>query len=66
MKIGEEKIEIDEKSFRMYMITKLANPNLLPEVFIRSTVVNFTVTMIGLEEQLLADVVMKEKPEIEK
>jgi len=37
----------------------------LPDIFIRVTVINFTVTVLGLEEQLLADVVIKERPEVE-
>jgi dynein heavy chain len=38
----------------------------LPEIYIRATVINFTVTELGLEEQLLGDVVKKEMPEVEK
>jgi dynein heavy chain len=44
------------------MTTKLANPHYPPEVCIKVTLINFTVTMQGLEEQLLNDVVLKEKP----
>ena len=51
--------------FRLYMTTKKPNPNYLPEIFIKVNVINFTVTFEGLEEQLLADVVKKEQPEIE-
>lgn len=51
--------------FRLYITTKKPNPNYLPEIFIKVNVINFTVTFEGLEEQLLADVVKKEQPEIE-
>lgn len=51
--------------FRLFMTTKKPNPNYLPEIFIKVNVINFTVTFEGLEEQLLADVVKKEQPEIE-
>jgi len=51
--------------YRLYMTTKKPNPNYLPEIFIKVNVINFTVTFEGLEEQLLADVVKKEQPEIE-
>lgn len=44
----------------------MPNPNYLPEIFIKVTVINFTVTFEGLEDQLLADVVKQERPEIEK
>lgn len=48
------------------MTTKMPNPNYTPEVCIKVTLINFTVTQEGLEEQLLADVVVKERPEVEK
>ena len=35
------------------------------QVCIKVTLINFTVTSSGLEEQLLGDVVIKEKPEVE-
>lgn len=38
---------------RFYMTTKLANPHYLPEVCIKVTIINFTVTKSGLEDQLL-------------
>lgn len=47
------------------MTTKLPNPHYPPEVCIKVTLINFTVTVEGLEEQLLGDVVIKEKPEVE-
>ena len=47
------------------MTTKMPNPHYPPEVCIKVTLINFTVTSSGLEEQLLGDVVVKEKPEVE-
>ena len=44
----------------------MANPNYPPEVCIKVTLINFTVTFKGLEEQLLGDAVLKERPEVEK
>ena len=35
------------------MTTKMANPHYLPEVCIKVTIINFTVTKSGLEDQLL-------------
>ena len=52
--------------FRLYITTKLANPHYLPEVCIKVTVINFTVTMSGLVDQLLGAVVRKERPDVEK
>ena len=64
VKIGDAEPEIYD-SFKMYFSTKMANPNFLPEIFIRVTVINFTVTSEGLEEQLLGHVVRREMPEVE-
>jgi len=63
--LGEATIDYDE-GFRLYMTSKLPNPHYPPEVCIKVTLINFTVTFEGLEEQLLGDVVIKEKPEVEK
>jgi dynein heavy chain, axonemal len=62
---GASPIDLD-KNFMLYLTTKLPNPHFLPEVFIRTTVINFTVTELGLEEQLLAEIVKKENSELEK
>ena len=64
VKIGDSEPEIYD-SFKIYFSTKIANPNFLPEIFIRVTVINFTVTSEGLEEQLLGHVVRREMPEVE-
>ena len=47
------------------MTTKLPNPHYLPEVCIKVTLINFSVTFRGLQDQLLGDVVIQEKPEVE-
>lgn len=44
----------------------MPNPHYLPEIFIKLTVINFTVTFMGLEDQLMGDVVVREKPEVER
>ncbi|MCG8623316.1 MAG: hypothetical protein MJE68_15160 [Proteobacteria bacterium] len=46
--------------------TKLANPHYKPEMQAQATLINFTVTRDGLEEQLLAEVVATERPDLEK
>jgi dynein heavy chain len=50
----------------LFLTTKIANPNYLPEIFIKVTVINFSITFEGLKDQLLGDVVKYEMPEIEK
>ncbi|KPI87221.1 putative dynein heavy chain [Leptomonas seymouri] len=64
IKLGDNEIDYDP-NFRLYMTTKLSNPLFLPELQIKVTVVNFTVTQTGLENQLLADVVRVEMAELE-
>jgi dynein heavy chain len=51
--------------FRFYITTKLPNPHYLPEVFVKVTIINFTVTPRGLEDQLLVSVCSMERPELE-
>ena len=46
--------------------TKLANPHYKPELQAQATLINFTVTRDGLEDQLLAEVVATERPDLEK
>lgn len=51
--LGDTDIEYDP-NFKLYITTKLANPHYLPDICIQVTIVNFTVTLLGLEDQLLA------------
>lgn len=64
VKIGDARVEMEE-GFTLYFTSKLANPHFLPEGFIRVSVVNFTVTEDGLEEQLLAVLIGDIMPEKE-
>ena len=64
IRLGDSDVDYDT-NFKLYMTTKLPNPHYLPEVCIKVTIINFTVTMQGLEAQLLGDVVKYERPEIE-
>ena len=64
IKLGD-KVEDYDPDFRLYLTTKMANPHYAPETCIKVTLINFTVTFQGLEEQLLGDVVIKERPEVE-
>ncbi|KAA3670228.1 dynein heavy chain, axonemal, partial [Paragonimus westermani] len=64
IRLGDSDVDYD-RNFHMYMTTKMANPHYLPEVSIKVTLINFTVTPTGLEDQLLGDVTGIERPELE-
>jgi dynein heavy chain len=65
IKIGDKEVEY-HPNFRLIMQTKLANPHYKPEMQAQATLINFTVTRDGLEDQLLAEVVATERPDLEK
>lgn len=64
IRLGDATIPYND-DFKFIITTKLANPHYLPEICIKVTVINFTVTPEGLEDQLLVDVVKYEQPELE-
>ena len=64
MKLGDREIEYNQ-SFQLILQTKLANPHYKPELQAQCTLINFTVTRDGLEDQLLAEVVKAERPDLE-
>ena len=65
IKFGDSDIFYD-KNFTLYLATERPNPDYLPEIFIKVNVINFTSTFEGLEDQMLADVVMSEQPKVER
>lgn len=62
--LGDKEVDYDP-SFRLYLNTKLSNPKYTPTHFSRCMVVNYTVTMKGLEDQLLSVIVGFERKELE-
>ncbi|XP_066560773.1 dynein axonemal heavy chain 9 [Amia ocellicauda] len=64
VKIGDKECEYNPQ-FRLILHTKLANPHYQPEMQAQCTLINFTVTRDGLEDQLLAAVVSMERPDLE-
>lgn len=64
LRFGDVDIDYDP-NFKLYMTTKLSNPHYLPEICIQVTLVNFLVSISGLEDQLLTEVVRIELPAME-
>lgn len=64
IKIGDKEVEYNS-DFRLLLHTKMANPHYQPEMQAQTTLINFTVTRDGLEDQLLAEVVKAERPDLE-
>ncbi|XP_025062794.1 dynein heavy chain 3, axonemal [Alligator sinensis] len=64
MRLGENIIEYS-RDFRFYITTRLRNPHYLPEVAVKVCLLNFMITPLGLQDQLLGIVAAKEKPELE-
>jgi dynein heavy chain, axonemal len=64
LRLGDTDVPYSDE-FKFMITTKLANPHYMPEVCIKITIINFTVTMKGLEDQLLVDVIKNERPDLE-
>eukprot|EP00741_Cyanophora_paradoxa_P024436 tig00022075_g23593.t1 len=64
IRLGDSDVDYSP-DFRFYITTKLANPHYPPEICVKVTIVNFTVILKGLEDQLLVDVVKAERPDLE-
>ena len=53
-------MDYDDK-FRLYMTSRLGNPHVSPELAAKATIIDFTVTQNGLEQQLLGRLISKEQ-----
>ncbi|CAH0724307.1 unnamed protein product, partial [Brenthis ino] len=62
--LGSTEVDYDPH-FRMYLTTKLANPQFNPAAYAKAVVINYTVTVQGLEDQLLSVVVRAERADLE-
>ncbi|KAL7749213.1 hypothetical protein RI367_005365 [Sorochytrium milnesiophthora] len=62
--LGDKEVDFDP-NFRLYMTSKLANPVYSAKVFGSAMVINYSVTLKGLQDQLLNVVVRHERKELE-
>lgn len=62
-RMGDKELSL-HPDFKLFFQTKLSNPHYAPEIQAECTLINFTVTEQGLEDQLLALVVKKERPDL--
>ncbi|CBJ31040.1 dynein heavy chain [Ectocarpus siliculosus] len=63
IRLGDNTVPYNDQ-FRLLMITKLPNPEYAPEVQVKVSLLNFTITIKGLEEQLLNTAVKEELPDL--
>jgi len=64
VKVADQMMDFN-LNFRMYMTSRLANPHFSPELSAKTTIIDFTVTQNGLEQQLLGRVLSKEQRSLE-
>ena len=64
MKLGDSTVPYNS-DFRLMMTTTLPNPHYQPEAQVKVSLLNFTITQKGLEDQMLGVFVVTELPELE-
>lgn len=64
VQFGDKELEVGN-DFQVFLSCRVANPRFPPETFARTSLVDFTVTSSGLEDQLLSELILREKKELE-
>jgi dynein heavy chain len=64
IKLADQDLDYDQ-NFMLYMTSRLANPHFSPELAAKTTIIDFTVTQGGLEQQLLGRLISKEQKSLE-
>lgn len=62
--IDGKAIEYNEQ-FRLYLTTVMANPNFMPEIASKVTLLNFTMNERGLQRQMLATIIAEERIDLQ-
>merc|ERR1711981_772576 len=62
--VSDQNMDFNPK-FIMYMTSRLPNPHFSPELSAKLTVIDFTVTLKGLEQQLLGKLISMEQKSLE-
>lgn len=64
LKLGDSTLEY-HKDFKLYITTKLRKPRIARDTVSKVALINFCITTMGLDEQLLTITVTRERPELE-
>eukprot|EP00928_Gymnodinium_smaydae_P099490 TRINITY_DN9509_c0_g4_i4.p1 TRINITY_DN9509_c0_g4~~TRINITY_DN9509_c0_g4_i4.p1 ORF type:complete len:1500 (-),score=412.36 TRINITY_DN9509_c0_g4_i4:427-4926(-) len=64
IRLGDKSITYSD-TFKFFITTTLPNPHYSPETSVKVTLLNFAITPVGLEDQMLGIVVAKERPDLE-
>ncbi|CAK0855452.1 unnamed protein product [Prorocentrum cordatum] len=62
--VSDNNMDYKEK-FSLYMTSRLPNPHFSPELSAKCTIIDFTVTLKGLEQQLLGKLISMEQKSLE-
>eukprot|EP00210_Caulerpa_lentillifera_P007994 g7633.t1 len=63
VKLGDKEVDVNF-DFKLYITTKLPMPHYAPEISTKVMIVNFTVTLEGLQAQLLNTIVQHERSDL--